>query len=93
MNAQVRGGGHVGELTQNIARAFDEAERCQQQEQIPAQRLIPYAVELAINDEGAPLSIKYLHQACEHIYPTPENLRNDAEETPDLSPQEKYVRN
>ncbi|HEY0754320.1 MAG TPA: AAA family ATPase [Ktedonobacteraceae bacterium] len=32
INAQVRGGGHVGELTQNIARSFVEAERYQEQE-------------------------------------------------------------
>lgn len=47
MNAQVRGGGHVGELTQNISRAFDEAERCYRQEQIPVMLLIDEADALA----------------------------------------------
>ena len=47
VNAQVRGGGHVGELTQNISRAFDEAERCQEQEQIPVMLLIDEADALA----------------------------------------------
>lgn len=47
VNAQVRGSGHVGELTQNISRAFDEAERCQEQEQIPVMLLIDEADALA----------------------------------------------
>ena len=47
VNAQVRGGGHVGELTQNISRAFDEAERCQEQEQVPVMILIDEADALA----------------------------------------------
>jgi hypothetical protein len=47
VNAQVRGGGHVGELTQNIARAFREAERCQEREQIPVILLIDEADALA----------------------------------------------
>jgi SpoVK/Ycf46/Vps4 family AAA+-type ATPase len=47
VNAQVRGGGHVGELTQNISRAFDEAERCQEEEQIPVMILIDEADSLA----------------------------------------------
>lgn len=47
VNAQVRGGGHVGELTQNISRAFTEAERCQEREQIPVMLLIDEADALA----------------------------------------------
>lgn len=47
VNAQVRGGGHVGELTQNISRAFAEAERCQEREQIPVILLIDEADALA----------------------------------------------
>ncbi len=47
VNSQVRGGGHVGELTQNISRAFDEAERCHEQEQIPVLMLIDEADALA----------------------------------------------
>jgi ATPase family associated with various cellular activities (AAA) len=47
VNAQVRGGGHVGELTQNISRAFTEAERCQEREQIPVLLLIDEADALA----------------------------------------------
>lgn len=47
VNAQVRGGGHVGELTQNISRAFTEAERCQEREQIPVLILIDEADALA----------------------------------------------
>lgn len=47
VNAQVRGGGHVGELTQNISRAFDEAERCQEREQLPVMILIDEADALA----------------------------------------------
>lgn len=47
VNAQVRGGGHVGELTQNISRAFEEAERYQEQEQIPVLMLIDEADALA----------------------------------------------
>jgi hypothetical protein len=47
VNAQVRGGGHVGELTQNIARAFAAAERSQEREQIPVILLIDEADALA----------------------------------------------
>jgi SpoVK/Ycf46/Vps4 family AAA+-type ATPase len=47
VSAQVRGGGHVGELTQNISRSFDEAERCQEREQIPVLLLIDEADSLA----------------------------------------------
>lgn len=47
MNSQVRGGGHVGELTQNIVRAFEEAERIQEREQIPVLLLIDEADALA----------------------------------------------
>jgi SpoVK/Ycf46/Vps4 family AAA+-type ATPase len=47
VNAQVRGSGHVGELTQNIARAFTEAEKCQEREQIPVLLLIDEADALA----------------------------------------------
>jgi len=47
MNAQVRGGGHVGELTKNIARAFAEAQRMQRDEQIPVMLLIDEADALA----------------------------------------------
>ncbi len=47
VNAQVRGGGHVGELTQNISRAFTAAERCQEREQIPVLLLIDEADALA----------------------------------------------
>jgi SpoVK/Ycf46/Vps4 family AAA+-type ATPase len=47
VNAQVRGSGHVGELTQNISRAFTEAERCQEREQIPVMLLIDEADALA----------------------------------------------
>lgn len=47
VNAQVRGGGHVGELTQNISRAFAEAERCQERENIPVMLLIDEADALA----------------------------------------------
>ncbi len=47
VNAQVRGGGHVGELTQNLSRAFDEAERRQEREQIPVIILIDEADSLA----------------------------------------------
>jgi SpoVK/Ycf46/Vps4 family AAA+-type ATPase len=47
VNAQIRGGGHVGELTQNISRAFDEAERCQEREQIPVMLFIDEADALA----------------------------------------------
>lgn len=47
INAQVRGGGHVGELTQNISRTFDEAERCQESEQIPVIVFIDEADALA----------------------------------------------
>lgn len=47
MNAQVRGGGHVGELTQNLSRAFTEAERIQEREQISLILLIDEADALA----------------------------------------------
>ncbi len=47
VNAQVRGGGHVGELTQNIARTFNEAERCAEREQIPVIIFIDEADALA----------------------------------------------
>ncbi len=47
ISAQIRGGGHVGELTQNLARAFDEAERRQAREQIPVMVLIDEADSLA----------------------------------------------
>ncbi|MGH2517597.1 MAG: ATP-binding protein [Ktedonobacterales bacterium] len=47
VNSQVRGGGHVGELTQNIARAFVAAERTQEREQIPVLILIDEADALA----------------------------------------------
>lgn len=47
MNAQVRGSGLVGEMTQNISDAFDEAERCEEKEQIPTMLLIDEADSLA----------------------------------------------
>ncbi len=47
VNAQVRGGGHVGELTKNISRAFEEAKRIQEREQIPVILLIDEADALA----------------------------------------------
>lgn len=47
VNAQVRGGGHVGELTQNIARAFTEAERSNEREQHPVLILLDEADSLA----------------------------------------------
>lgn len=47
VNAQVRGGGHVGELTQNLSRAFDEAEQRQEREQMPVIMLIDEADSLA----------------------------------------------
>ncbi len=47
VNAQVRGGGHVGELTQNITRAFEEVEQAQEREQIPVLVLIDEADALA----------------------------------------------
>lgn len=47
VNAQVRGGGHVGELTQNIARAFTEAERCCERESLPVLVLVDEADALA----------------------------------------------
>jgi SpoVK/Ycf46/Vps4 family AAA+-type ATPase len=47
VNAQVRGGGHVGELTQNISRAFVEAERCSEREGIAVLILIDEADALA----------------------------------------------
>ncbi len=52
VNAQVRGGGHVGELTQNISRAFDEAERRQEREQLPVMLLIDEADSLAQSRGG-----------------------------------------
>ncbi len=52
VNAQIRGGGHVGELTQNISRAFNEAERCQEQEQIPVIILFDEADALAQSRGG-----------------------------------------
>jgi SpoVK/Ycf46/Vps4 family AAA+-type ATPase len=53
VNAQVRGGGHVGELTQNIARAFAEAERCAEREGLPVLVLIDEADALAQARGGA----------------------------------------
>jgi hypothetical protein len=47
VSAQIRGGGHVGELTQNLAHAFDEAEQYQEREQIPVLLLIDEADSLA----------------------------------------------
>jgi hypothetical protein len=47
VNSRVRGGGHVGELTQNISRAFDEAEHSYEQEQIPIILFIDEADALA----------------------------------------------
>lgn len=47
MNLRVRGGGHVGELTQNISRAFVAAERMQERQQIPILLLIDEADALA----------------------------------------------
>lgn len=47
VNSQVRGGGHVGELTQNISRAFLAAERLQEREQIAVLILIDEADALA----------------------------------------------
>lgn len=47
INAQVRGSGHVGELTQNIARTFNEAEQCSDREQIPVILFIDEADALA----------------------------------------------
>lgn len=47
VNSQVRGGGHVGELTQNISRAFTAAERTQEREQVPVMLLIDEADALA----------------------------------------------
>lgn len=47
MNAQVRGSGRVGEMTQNISRAFEEAERCEANEQIGTLLLIDEADALA----------------------------------------------
>ena len=47
VNAQVRGSGHVGELTQNISRAFEEAERAQESEQVPVMILVDEADALA----------------------------------------------
>lgn len=47
VNAQIRGGGHVGELTQNIARTFDEAERCAERERIPVLIFLDEADALA----------------------------------------------
>jgi len=53
INAQVRGGGHVGELTQNISRTFNEAERCQEREQIPVMVFIDEADALAQSRGGS----------------------------------------
>ncbi|HEU4784741.1 MAG TPA: ATP-binding protein [Ktedonobacterales bacterium] len=47
MNAQVRGGGYVGDLTRNIARAFAEATQLQENEQMPVMLLIDEADALA----------------------------------------------
>lgn len=47
VSAQIRGGGHVGELTQNIARAFAYAERGQEQENIPVILFIDEADTIA----------------------------------------------
>ncbi|GLV54405.1 hypothetical protein KDH_12520 [Dictyobacter sp. S3.2.2.5] len=47
LNTQVRGDGHVGEITRNIARAFDEIERCQEREQVPVILFIDEADSLA----------------------------------------------
>lgn len=47
VSTQVRGGGHVGELTQNITKAFEEAERCEQNEQIATLILVDEADSLA----------------------------------------------
>jgi ATPase family associated with various cellular activities (AAA) len=47
VSTQVRGGGHVGELTQNISRSFDEAETCYEREQIPVIILVDEADSLA----------------------------------------------
>jgi SpoVK/Ycf46/Vps4 family AAA+-type ATPase len=52
VNAQVRGGGHVGELTQNIARAFAAAERCSEREGIPVLVLVDEADALAQSRGG-----------------------------------------
>lgn len=52
VNAQVRGGGHVGELTLNISRAFNEAEKGQRREQIPVLILIDEADALAQSRGG-----------------------------------------
>lgn len=53
MNAQVRGGGHVGELSLNIARAFAEAERAWERERLPVLLLIDEADALAQARGGA----------------------------------------
>lgn len=53
INAQVRGGGHVGELTQNISRTFNEAERCADREQIPVIIFIDEADALAQSRGGS----------------------------------------
>lgn len=47
VSAQIRGGGHVGELTQNIARAFAYAERGQEQENVPVILFIDEADTIA----------------------------------------------
>lgn len=52
VNAQVRGTGHVGEMTQNISRAFTEAESCQEREQIPVMLLLDEADALAQSRGG-----------------------------------------
>jgi SpoVK/Ycf46/Vps4 family AAA+-type ATPase len=53
VNAQVRGGGHVGELTQNIARAFTEAERCSEREDVPVLILVDEVDALAQTRGGS----------------------------------------
>lgn len=53
INAQVRGSGHVGELTQNISRTFNEAERCSEREQIPVVIFIDEADALAQSRGGS----------------------------------------
>lgn len=52
LNAQIRGGGHVGELTQNISRAFNEAELSYEREQIPVLLFIDEADALAQSRGG-----------------------------------------
>lgn len=47
VSTQIRGGGHVGELTQNITRAFEEAERTSQNEEVATLILVDEADSLA----------------------------------------------